>query len=337
MNRKELVKTLELVKPALAANNMVPIFQCFTFTPESVAAYDDSLAIVGPTEAQGTFGLHGATLLGLLSNSSDEEVVFIDNKTDITIKCGKTISKLPYQTADSFIFEEPKIEDGWSLPINSSLIEAFKICLDTVSKDETQPALRGITIDKNMLYSCNGDTLTRIQIKGNKQRAFTATGFCAAVIKLWDSLSMAAGVLNFGNEWISADLDEWAVYGRVLAIKEPIDFEALIKNNIKKKVPLQVLPEGFKEALSRARVLADAESQRTTIEISKGKMLLFTETNTMGEIKDELTFEGHPDVIAQVSASHLQQALVYCDQAAFHDNCVVFEKAPHIFQLVSNM
>src|SRR5882762_6009979 len=72
MNRAELVKTLELVKPALAVTNMIPIFQCFTFTGGFVSACNDTVAIFGPADTKESFGIHGNTLLGLLSNSQAE-------------------------------------------------------------------------------------------------------------------------------------------------------------------------------------------------------------------------------------------------------------------------
>lgn len=337
MNRSELVRTLELIKPALATTNMVPVFQSFIFDQGTVAAYNDSIAIVGPSEFEVPCGIHGLTLLGLLSNSSVEEFDVKFDKEIITLKLGKTVSKLPFNPEENFIFKEPTDKWAAKVPINTQFIEALTMCLETVSVDTTQTALLGITLQGDKIYSCDSDSLTRVKLKqGAKGRVLMSTQFCLAVAKLWSTLDMVKGTLSISDDWLYADFDVWAVYGRILEVSDPIDFEALIKKTIKAQTPTQALPDGLSEALSRARVLADPESQKTFLSIEKGKMNLHTETY-MGEISDTLTFKEHPDVDANVNASHLQRAIQYCDQIAVHDNCVVLEKAPDVLLLMSNM
>lgn len=337
MNRSELVKTLELIKPALSADNMVPVFQCFAFSKGTVLAYNDNLGIVGPCEFEGGCAIHGNTLLGLLSNSKAEELEIELKGSTATVTCGKTISKLPYHTDEDTIFETPADAWDFQIPFNSSMFEAFQICLETVSSDQTQAALLGITVEGNQLYSCNSDALTRIQMKkgSGKNRILMPTAFCSAVLKLWSSLDMVRGTLKFNDEWIFADFDIWSVYGRVLKIDDPINFDALIKKTVKTEPAFFDLPKGFTEALSRARVFADPESAKTSISLSKGKLQLFTET-PMGDVRDDLILKGHPDINASVNASHIQGAVNHCDKIAFLENCTVLKKNDDVFMLVSN-
>jgi len=337
MNRAELVKTLELVKPALAVNNMIPIFQCFTFGSGTVLSYNDTIAILGPCEIESGIGIHGNTLLGLLSNSKAETVELFLERDTAVFKLGKTISKLPFQSEENFLFELPKDDWEFKLQVTESFIEALKLCLETVSSDTTQAALLGITLENDLMYSCNGDCLTRIKLKNKaKSRVLMPTAFCETIVKLWSSLTMTGGFLRFNTEWVYADFGAWNVYGRILEINEPIDFAQLIKRTVKGEFPpCYPFPEGFSGALSRARVLADPESQKTIVTIAKNKMTLLTETH-MGEIKDDFKLEGHPDVIANINASHLQNALGSCIEMAVLEKCIILE-APDVFKLVSNM
>lgn len=339
MNRSALVKVLELVKLALSKDNNIPILTCFAFHSDgTVSAYDDSIAIVGPVDHQDTFALHGNTLMGLLSNMASEEVEFTAGENEIRVTGGKTVSKLPFQTEESFIFETPIAKWDFKLNFTESLCEAIKMCLGTVSRDETQRALLGVTIQSDKLYSCDGDAITRVGVNTNigKHQVLMPTAFCEAVLKLWDSLKVTGGKLHFNSEWMYADFDDWSVYGRVLQIPVPIDFEDEIKKTMQSKVVTLPLPADLSEALSRARVLSDPESQKTLLTVEKGKLQMLTETH-MGTVKDVLVFKGHVDVTANVNASHLQRALGYCDQMFILDNCVVFEKLPNVFQIVSNM
>lgn len=337
MDRSELVKTLELVKPALATKNLVPIFQCFNFTPGSVTAYNDTVAITGPCELEEACGINGSTLLGMLSSMSAEEVTLeLDNQNAI-LTTGKSVTKMPFEPEDNFLFKEPTGKWDMKIPFTQSLFEAMELCLETVSVDETQAALHGVTIDGSYMFSCNGDTITSVSLKDKaKTRVLMPTPFCEAVVKLWSSLKMTKGTLQFNDEWVFANFEDWAVYGRVLEVQSPIDFDALIKRTVKTKTPTQAVPEEFLEALSRARVLADPESAKTQITVAKGKLKMCTQTH-MGEVRDEMAFKGHPDIVADVNSAYIHKALQRCDQLAIHDNCIVLEKGDDVLLLVSNM
>lgn len=337
MNRKYLVDTLELIKPALAKNNTVPIFQSFIFTPGYVSAYNDTVGIVGPVDHEDSFGVHGTTLLGMLAASSAEEVSIVRSDNEITLKAGKSTTKLPYDPEENFIFQEPDNKWDFKIPYTQTLHESLELCLKTVSNDETQLALHGVTIEGTHLYSCNGDTITKTKIKdGSKGRFLMPTPFCEAVVKLWSSLEMTKGTLQFNKEWVHANFEDWAVYGRVLEIKEPIDFENLIKRTIKGKPIMVEIPDGFSEALSRARVLADPESQRTLLTVGKGKAELFTET-PMGTVRDSVILRGHGDVECSINASHVQRSLDSCDVCAFTEQATLLNKGNEVFILISNM
>jgi DNA polymerase III sliding clamp (beta) subunit (PCNA family) len=147
MNRPELVKTLNLIKPALATKDIVPIFQCFMFDGDTVSAYNDTVAIAAlfkPDEEM-TFAVHGNTLLGLLESSLIKDASFALKGNDLILTIGKSISKLPYTSRDEFIFEQP--EGPWQVhPFTNSFMEAMELCFETVSTDETQIKLQGVHI-----------------------------------------------------------------------------------------------------------------------------------------------------------------------------------------------
>jgi DNA polymerase III sliding clamp (beta) subunit (PCNA family) len=336
MNRMYLVKTLEMIKPALATNNIVPIFQCYVFGMGCVEAYNDTIAITGPCDIEQEFAIHGNTLLGLLSNSKAEEVSFEFTKTDVSLTMGKSVSKLPYMPKENFIFEAPVIEVKKALPITENFMTALELCLNTVSTDTTQMALLGVTLHGKHLYSCDGDALTKAVIPNSMtDRVLMPTAFCEAAIKIWKSMGIIKGTLAANKEWVYMDFGDWHIYGRVLEIPKPIDFDAEITKTTKGQKAASMVPEGLTDALSRARVLADPESQKTQIAVSKGKLRLLTETH-MGQVKDEMPMKGHPDIEINVNAAHLQRALEHCEQIAFLENCTVLE-APDVLQVVSNM
>lgn len=342
MNRERLVATLEAVAPALATSNVVPIFQSFVFKEGYVSAYNDAIAIIGPSDWEGTAGFNGKTLLGLLKATKAEEVeIYLEEQYSL-IKFGKTKSKLPFDPEENFIFTVPDAAWDAELALTQSFFESLDICLETVAKDQTQTALLGVTLEGKSMFSCDGDAVTKITMsKGiGKNRILLPTAFCEAVAKIWQTQEMTKGLLKFNDEWVFADFPgDWWVYGRVLKIDKPIDFDKEIKKVVTDEIEPQAIPEGLNEALDRALVISANHSQKTDLTVSKNKLDLHTET-PHGEVADTLTFKGHPEASVSVSASHLQRALKHCERLAFYENGTYLEKVGeinHIMMFVSNM
>jgi len=108
MERKELVALLEMLKPALSDTNLVDVFTCYAFNQKTVRAYSGSIGIVASCGVgDHPFAVEGKTLLGLLQNSSAEEVE-IAAKDELVIKAGRSVFKMPYFNEGEFIFEEPE-------------------------------------------------------------------------------------------------------------------------------------------------------------------------------------------------------------------------------------
>jgi DNA polymerase III sliding clamp (beta) subunit (PCNA family) len=344
MNRADLVNTLELVGGALAANNLVPMFQCFCFDGKTVSAYSDTIGIVAPCKTTEAFAVNGSTLLGLLKNSHADEVGFtIENKQDITVKTGKSRFKLPYFPKEDFVFTRPKFgKDAADVAIDASFLEGMGACLMTSSRDLAQPKLLGVNLQpygKRMaLYSCDGDALTRFTTKTKSSISCLMPNiFCEALVKIFKETKAEIGSLFCNEEWAYASLATgYHIYGRLIEATDPVDYEELITKTVKGEVSFVPVPKGLDHALSRARVVADPESAKTVMEVEQG-LRLTTETQ-MGLIKDVLPYQkGQEQVTANVSAAMVQRAIGLCDEMAILERCTVYRKGDFLYMVVSNM
>jgi DNA polymerase III sliding clamp (beta) subunit (PCNA family) len=343
MNRKDLVIKLELVSRALAATNIIPIFQCFAFTGETVIASDDSLAIIAPCQTKETFCVHGTTLLGLLSNSHSEEVEFAIDGHDLVIKAGKSTFKMPWYPVQDFLFKEPEDDFGLDMPLTADVIDGITSCLLTVSRDQAQGALMGVCLigTKDVkFYSSDGDAISRytasFKTTGKPFRYMLSNVFCDTVVKLAVPDGKSAGWLTASEDWACAAIDDLCtVYGRLVTATSLIDYEDWIKKTIKTQPQFQEIPKGFDNALSRARIIADPESAKTVITIDNCKMRLFTQTS-MGEVTDLLPV-GQGDVVAHVSAELMQRCASLTEEMSVLENCCVFKRDDKLFILTSNM
>lgn len=345
MNRSTLVKTLELVAPALSDNAGVSMFENYCFQGKTVCGYNDRLGIVAPCQTDETFAVNGKVLLGLLKNSHSDDVDFIlGDKHDITVKAGKSRFHLPFMPKDDFLFKTPTGKVSLEMSVDDTLLPGLEACLLTSSRDLTQEALLGVALKPNgktmAFYSCDGDAVTRFLLKAKAidLEALLPNEFCEALIRTAAETKADKIILKIiSNEWAWAHLGTGIdIYGRLLRPDNPLDHEGLIVKTIKGETIFKPVPKALDHALSRARVVADPESAKTELEIRDGKMLLHTETH-MGVVNDTITWREHYDVKAGVSAALVQRAIGLCDEMSVLERCTIYQKVPSLFIVVSNM
>lgn len=331
MERDNLVKTLNLASLALAKTSLVPIWECFKFSGGHVTTYNDEIGIVVPCDIGIEVAIHGRTLLGLLVASSSKDVKFEIESHDVSIETGKSHFLLPFNPPADFLFDVPEAGNASVITIDDSLREAFECCLKTSSTDLAMPALMGITIADNHLYSCDGDAITRWEHKyRSKGKYLIPNGFCEALLKI-----EGPGALYVDDKWAIATFDDGCtLYGKVIAPQNPVDHKTLIERTLKGNVDWRTVPEGLNEALIRARVVADPESAPTVLCVEDGHLIMTTTTQN-GIVADDMPFD-HKNITAKVIAAKVQEAIKICKQMAIAENCTAFSGAKRLI-VVSNM
>lgn len=348
MKRAELVVALELVAPALGAeNDPIEISKTFVFTGTQVYAHNDTvngLTIIAPCETGDAFALNGKVLLGLLKNCHSEDVDFVLDVEghEITVKAGKSRFKLPYFGEGDFLFKEPEGKAAFDLTLDATALDA---CMLTASRDLAQEGLLGVTLkmgtDKKMaFYSCDGDAVTRcaLDTKPKDLSVRLPNEFCEGFIRTFRELSAEQAKMKIiGDDWVQAELNKGVIiYGRLLKTDNPLDHEALIAKTIKDKFAFKPVPKALDQALSRARIVADPETAKTELEITDGKLLLHTETH-MGMVNDAMVWREHPEIKADVSAALVQRAIGLCDEMAVLERCTAYRKGTDLYIVVSHM
>lgn len=336
MERIKLVATLELASRALATNDMVPVFKHFCFKDGLVVAYNDEMAVVAECDVEGTFALPGAALLSLLKASSAPEVSFKVGETDVTITAGKSKFKLGYLTEDAFLFAGPVTAGKEAIPLSQAFMTGIKNCLVTVARDQSMQAMMGVAMKKTALWSCDGDAVTESRLTGEWPDVFLPNAFCETLLKVWDNHYEVGGLVAVDG-WIVAAFNGLNLYHRLPDNKKPLDHQKLMKDTLG-GVAADFVDATFelKEALTRARVLADPESAKTEIVVNKGVMTLTTSTPT-GTVTDTVVVKGHQNVSARVSAALVQRSLSVCPEFMVVSNCCVFRNGDTLLQLCSNM
>ncbi len=362
MKRKDLLDILDTVKTALSTKPLIPIFQTFCFTCETVYPYNDVLGIVAPCEVDLNIGIPGDTLLGLLSNSRGESVTFeVDEaKNEALIKTGNSKIRLPYFGEDEFLFEEP--EDDWEtvLDLDDNVLDALSCCLVTVSEDTTQQAFMGVTVfndSKNhefCFYSCDGDCLTRYVLFSTDRatidkdmegrRYIVPSEFCQAVLRLVATLKLVTeegeslGSLSINDNWACAYFETGhAIYGRIIEKENPKDFEKMINDSLPESASFIAIPKDIALALARATIVVDKNTLRTQLTMEGKKLKLYTESST-GTIRDSFKLSNEYDETdIYVNAALMERAVGLCNEFAVCEICTAYRKEDHLLQIIGNV
>ena len=346
MNRQDLVAKLEMANLALAKDALVPMLQCFQFTKKNVVATNDQVGVTIACTTEDSFAVNGKILLELLQNSRAEDVDLSLVDHDLVVKTGKSVFKLPYLPEDDFLIPgSGKTSPLFSLPITDELLTGIKACLMTASNDATQPALMGVTIHhdkKNIQFcSCDGDAVTRFTTDAKPSKhpdIMLPNGFCEALVKVAATTGLGQNAqLVVDSGWAKASLSGgYIVRGRIIENDNPLNHDDVIKKTLKGEQKYVKLPDTLADALSRAVVVAKAESAKTVLTVEGGKLKLLTETH-MGVVRDSVPLSGHPDVTAEVSAELMQRTIAICDEIAITDRCVAYRSGETLFQIISNI
>jgi DNA polymerase III sliding clamp (beta) subunit (PCNA family) len=337
MNKTQLTGILEVVGRAIERNNLIPIYEFYCFTGETVFAFNDSFGIVAPCKVKTPFAIHGPTFLNLLKATKDDKIELAYDNDRLKIRAGGSEYDLPIKTQDEFVWQEPQFKPGGEL--DADLIKGIEYCIPTASENlaleafsrvyigEYKPA--SVPVGKLTVYSTDGDALTRyITTIDGKADVCVARAFAEAVIKT------GGGKLVIGDEWVCSKFEDYKVYGRNLG-PSTFDYEDYIGKILEGPVPeLTPFPLKFDESLSRARVVADIETSPTTLFIENNQLTLLTET-PFGEIFDTMKCK-HPNIEVKVSAALMQKNMEGCDSFRVLDKCCVFQ-GPQLLCLVSNL
>lgn len=346
MNRKKLIETLEIVGRALERNPLIPQFEYFHFADGVLFAANEDMAIVAKLNIRmEPFAVHGPTLLNMLRSSNAVDATIKMPKgggNHITISFSTTSEFEMAFRGPPFIWERPDIPMSGQF---NGLKSALASCLTTCSSDQNLSGFNSIALipftDKVAVYSCDGDSLTRVVSNTRSTRFPGSLRVSKQFVETVSKLAPPEASFYIGPEWVkvafTVDDEQICIYGKNLG-PATIDYEKIIAKKIGEG-PIHGLvglptQKSLFDSLSRARVLSDVETAPTDVTITDGNMVLQTAT-AMGTATDILRV-GHSDIEVQISAEKVQEALDGCNLFKLTANCAIFSAGEKLIRIVGN-
>lgn len=340
LKREEVIDKLEMVAPALADHDLIPILTRVLFTGTHLVAFNDRIGIATPlkTDFKGTApGKMLIDTLRIVTHASQVEIKSVNSSVQIV--AGKTKLVLDSQPESDYaaIFKMPPRPKDVS-PIPEEFFSAIEDCLQSAADHSTKPEHLGITIIPTKsgikLFGTNDKTISYSKISlppqaGVKQRTILPAAFCREMLRIAKISEKSTFVLR--NDHALFASEKATLFGRLVQTDNPINFEATMQRHwpAKGKIPVKLSEKQrprLKSALELAARICDIKGNevRTHVQCNKGTME-FTSNSARGDAFDRIELK-HDPIDVYLEASCLRDVYDRYEDILFTNQCVVLSK-----------
>lgn len=305
LNREGLLKTLNLVRPALSNQSYVPILTHFCFDGVWVMGYNDVQAIAVRTAAGIEASVPGELFVKLLGSLSAEQISLSESDSHIVITGGRSRLKLPTLPVSDFVFDFPKGKSLGSFKVSDDVVRGIEKCSTSIGTDPTHPSQMGITLDPTgercALYSTDNHAISRYFVDITPD----LPGDAPVILPTFFCTQMAQLAKAFPNEEIEVEIysgamvahigDQAKLFTKLVLDIEPMDFEKIIsKHASSAKIDKRsmTIPDNFYKAFKRADLIVGSDADPKTNVSVEGKKMNLSSVTSHGEVKDIITLDG---------------------------------------------
>jgi len=188
-----LIKSLDLVKPALSMDASKPILTHFCFTNKKVKASTGDFYMSVKTNVDLELAIPGWFLYKFVSTLKND-IKFKINKNDlVTLTSGKSVNKLQGLPIKDFISPVIKGKPKNKLSINTEIINAIAGSLEFIGGKGSFPEYMGVMLTKNWVYATNARIITRAKVDlklKDDEKVFLPKAFCVELIRSVEDLDI---------------------------------------------------------------------------------------------------------------------------------------------------
>lgn len=347
--RKDLVNKLDLVSPAIADTNIIPVMTHFWFTGKSLMAYNDQIALSCPLETDFKGAVPGI-LLSLLKSSTATNVELEAGGDHLLVMAALSKFKLAMINEDAFLemfqIEDPAPDEFIACDMDE-LVDGIDACLKSVGSDTSVPDQLGVAIiaeeGRLLLFATNDATISHATIKIKKKapfkRVILPTLFCKELLSLAKTKCRIAIAEDHALLVVDGGI---YLFGRLIETDSPINYVNVLKQHIPDSALKNMvkMPERLLGALERAMVITDAEQVASQVVIKAAnktdadyKIMRFTSKSVRGEVTDQVRVGlDQPDITVALEPRLLKAGVKY-DKFLVTERCAIMAKGSLLYMI----
>jgi hypothetical protein len=293
IQKEQLRKALEIVKPGLANKEIAEQTSSFAFIDGFVVTYNDSISIRHPI---GDIGLNGAIraekLYKLLTKIKRDEIEIQIDEKELTIMTGKAVAKLAIEAEITMpILDMKKIMKKFQdLPDNFS--RNLRFAMQSCSRDMSKPVLTAVHIRENGAFEgSDGFRLSRIRGDGMPCPDFLLPADTAAQVAKLNPIR-----IHLQEAWVHFQNEEGSIISsRILED----DVYPLVDHIFDFKGEKLQLPKAIADILDRATIFSSDSDhfldQKVDVQIEDNSVVVSGECSTGSYAETaKMRYEGNP-------------------------------------------
>lgn len=285
LKREKLLGILESVKPGIAKKEIIEETSNFIFHKNRIITYNDKVCVIHPLKCGFTCSVPSQEIYSIVKKLNDDLIVLKYEDDMLHIKTATTQAELAV-TAESQIIELvdqfPEIESWKKMP--KELLEAFKWCMFSASKNASIPYLTAVFVSKGFVMATDELRVSMYTLSKKMPVSFMIPAESVKYLLSFKptSYSIVEGWAFFKNE-DNVMFCTRTIEGKYPAKKYADEFEFIGK-------PV-ILPARLVNALDVTQVLAEGDlldEKRVNITIKEGTMFVSAEKQDIGKIKKKM-------------------------------------------------
>lgn len=305
MDKKQLKQVLRNLKPALAINSFVPMYQNYLFDEDKIVAYNTTMGIIYPLSEEGPFkgAVPGTLLYDFVSNCPAEDLTYKELKNSVSIGAGKATIKLPLHPTDEFVFDAPDLENegGIEIDLDEHFVKGLELSLLSVNENFFSASFCGVHLvydsanTNTCLYASDNSVLSKYDCKGgsviSEEGSYAEDlylvlpyKFCTTVLSLLDQVGEGeAPYILIKDDSAIAGIGDYVVYTKLINKEDGLDFAQMFNDTTSNVKDVEPIPEGFTTAIEMASLI----SNKISVSLDKNQMT-FETGNAFGEYKESI-------------------------------------------------
>lgn len=308
INKDELKRALEIVKPGLATKEVIEQSTSFAFVNGSVVTYNDEISISHPIALDITGAIQADELYKFLGKVSVEEIDLTVKEEEIILKAGRAVTGFTLKSEITLPIEEDEfMEKGKWKKIPTDFIKVLKFVSMSVASDLSNAKLSCVHVNSTgFIESTDNYRITHYKFNNEfKFNSFLIPGSSVSVVTKMDPTHISEG-----TGWIHFKTAEGTIIS-CRTVNDTFPDTAPYLKLKEKQVSSIELPKSLGEILDRAIIFAKRSSvidENVTITISGKKLLVstqsesawFKESVAVATVKEEINFSITPYLLKDI-------------------------------------
>ena len=304
INKIELQKALEIVKPGLANKEIIEQSTAFAFIKGRVVTYNDEISLSHPIKGLEVEGAIQATeLYQLLGKLKSEEVEIEVKGSEILLSSGRSKAGLTLQQEIKLPLKEIGEQGKWK-PLPENFLKHLGFAMTSCSRDMSRPVLTCININGNHIEASDGYRITRCEL----EEEMPVKGFLLPATSAVELHKLKPVQVAEGDGWMHFQTE----VGTVMSCRIFEDEFPNINSHLEVEGVQITLPRVMNEIMDRAEVFAKRDYMLDeSIEITlENKHIRITAKSDTGWFEEEMPIRYEDSPVSFSIAPYLLKGIL---------------------------